>query len=67
MPWRYIIFTVTILTAACGASKRLAGSGQSDDEVKGGSARPAMQPPISGSEKISGRSIAPGGAGGRQS
>ena len=67
MPWRYIIFTVTILTAACGASKLIAGLGQSNDEVKAGSSRPVIQSPISGSEKISGRSIAPGGAGGRQS
>lgn len=65
MPWRYIIFTVTILTAACGASKRLAGLGQSDEGVN--DRRPAGQPPITSTEKISGRSIAPGGAGGRQS
>ncbi len=66
MPRRYTIFTILILTAACGASLRLAGFGQHGDEVKS-AAGPNGKTTISSSEKISGRSIAPGGAGGRQS
>ena len=61
MPWRYIVFSVVILTAACGASKRLVGFRADDDATKS-TAKPAVS-----AETISGSSIAPGGAGGRQS
>jgi hypothetical protein len=61
MPLRYIVFSVVILTAACGASKRLVGLRQSED-TKNSTAKPAVS-----ADTISGRSIAPGGAGGRQS
>jgi hypothetical protein len=66
MPWRYIVFSVIILTAACGASKRLA-SFRSDDSADKVTPMPVLNEAVVGSEKISGRSIAPGGAGGRQS
>jgi hypothetical protein len=61
MPWRYTIFSILILAAAFGASKRLVGMSQQDGQ--GASAKL----PVTSSQKISGRSIAPGGAGGRQS
>ena len=61
MPWRYIVFSVVILTAACGASKRLVGLRQTDGATKS-TAEPAVS-----ADTISGSSIAPGGAGGRQS
>jgi hypothetical protein len=61
MPLRYIVFSVAILTAACGASKRLVGLRQTEG-VKNSTAKPAVS-----AETISGSSIAPGGAGGRQS
>lgn len=61
MPLRYIVFSAAILTAACGASKRLVVLRQSDD-AKNSTAKPAVS-----AENISGSSIAPGGAGGRQS
>jgi hypothetical protein len=54
-------FSVVILTAACGASKRLVGLRQSED-TKNSAAKPAVS-----ADTISGSSIAPGGAGGRQS
>jgi hypothetical protein len=64
MPLRYIVFSVIILTAACGASKRLAGfrSGEHADKIS-----PVPNESVADSETISGSSIAPGGAGGRQS
>jgi hypothetical protein len=61
MPLRYIVFSVAILTAACGASKRLVGLRQTEDATKS-TAEPAVS-----ADTISGSSIAPGGAGGRQS
>jgi hypothetical protein len=61
MPWRYIVFSIVILTAACGASKRLVGLRQTDGETH------LLERPAASAESISGSSIAPGGAGGRQS
>jgi len=61
MPWRYIVFSVVILTAACGASKRLVEFRQNDNSTK------SITKPAVSADTISGSSIAPGGAGGRQS
>lgn len=66
MPLRHIVFSVVILTAACGASQRLVGLRQKEDSAIR-PAKPAVNVPIAEAEPISGSSIAPGGAGGRQS
>ena len=64
MPWRYLIFSVLVLTAAGSASK-LIHSRQFENEA-GIKKNPQMKIEAS-AHPISGSSIAPGGVGGRQS
>ncbi len=66
MPWRYILFSLLILILACSASRHLASSKISHEKTSLLPAAPSAEEaavPV----KVSGRSIAPGGAGGRQS
>jgi hypothetical protein len=70
MPWRYFIFSTFILASACAVSGRLASSfvKVTEPEIKAAAETSQL---VVGEEKmvpnISGSSIAPGGAGGRQS
>ncbi len=66
MPWRYLIFPIVILTAACGAARHLA-AGQTSVEKAKSEVLPRPVEVLVEAESISGRSIAPGGVGGRQS
>lgn len=66
MPLRYIVFSIFILTAACGASRHIAGR-HAEVENTPKASLDAVNAPIGEAKNISGRSIAPGGAGGRQS
>ncbi len=63
MPLRYIVFSVLVLSAAFGVSRLLADYRADQDK----DARPGQVEVFAESDTISGRSIAPGGAGGRQS
>lgn len=63
MPWRYFIFSVLVLTAACGASKLI----HSRQVGKAGMNKNLQMEADATAKPISGRSIAPGGVGGRQS
>jgi hypothetical protein len=66
MPWRYLLFFLLVLILACSASRHLASTQVSHEKTSllptAPSAGKAAVP-----VKVSGRSIAPGGAGGRQS
>lgn len=65
MPWRYILFSLLIIVLAFSASRHLASSKISHEK---NSLRPAAPEAEEAAVpvKVSGRSIAPGGAGGRQ-
>lgn len=72
MPWRYILFSILVLGSAFGASKLIvamkdAPAGSKTQEVLPSATRQTVVKDASPAQNISGRSIAPGGVGGRQS
>ncbi len=72
MPWRYILFSILVLGSAFGASKLIVAM---QDAPAGSKTQKSSPPATKQSEvedaapaqNLSGRSIAPGGVGGRQS
>ncbi len=72
MPWRYILFSILVLGSAFGASKLIvAMQGAPAGSKMQKSSPPATKQTVvedaAPAQNISGRSIAPGGVGGRQS
>ena len=72
MPWRYILFSTLVLGSAFGASKLIvamqdAPAGPKTQESSPPAAEQAVVKDEIPAKTLSGRSIAPGGVGGRQS